>query len=1487
MVEGTTKRDPEEIVKEICVSNGFQYSQLASNGTCIKTLEMFFSGMPRMVGLNHFPNLTTLVIIGQMIVKIEGLEYCPDLKEVWIAECQLKAICGLEKNKKISRLYLYDNQIEKMENLSHLQSLDVLWLSKNRLKQIEGLENLKWLRELNVAGNQIDTIGNSVASLVHLQVMNMSGNLISSFKDLTNLTKLQNLTDLSFKDPLYASNPVCMLCNYSTHILYHIPHLQRLDALDVSNSQMKELAETTVQKKKMYYNMRVKTAHRNLTTIKNRLHKDRRLLLQVPDERLKSIFFMLKSIEQQQQSGMVQEESSENSKEKNDDSDEESQSENKIVQEMSESRNGEGDSGDTEPKLKKLDDGPEFSNTMKGKVEALKHRINIWKNKIEETEEYHNHALQQVNGLTTVAVNRLLVELETGGNVRFEQGSPKDVWYTTCHDLVLSRFCAWDYKSYNVTGIKIHGITRIHNRLLRSRFDEKVHALASDETGFMMNKNYKKLVDYLFYIPDPNISDPTKQAERILEEGFKIETMSSMVHLSNSLFLCEKGRLDRSTPETKGSKVADSCPYRHGSIIVAKVFLGKSAPAQDNGKVTPERYVKIDSVYRLKSEGNHAATKNRDCECSSRQCEWFIFDKNLVLPEYIIDLEYHAKQTASPFRLANYIAKDWSPHSNAAMINATDIYESECQTDTSVLEMAPQIRPRPRIIQLSEDLLLKVGRATSVSQVTELNLHGNGLTRLKSISSLSQLRHLVVSFNELTRLDDVAHMPNLVEVDASFNKINSLEGMRGMSKLKVLDLSWNQLTSIRDDLTVLRKHCPVLSTLDVRNNPWIKAENLFLRVVGRLKSVAMLNGVAVTEQDATSALKLVSSSRISQVTIANHARIEGEKPRSLSLRTNAQTFNDIWQLRPDTKDGNWMSKVVVLNLDGQYIGKLTGLEKLDALKFSSFNKNCITKLDGLESCVNLEELSLIDNCVYKLDGLSKLVNLTYLDLSNNFLVSVENCGFSKLTKLKYLSLENNRLGSLKGLSEASSLVELYLGNNRVVNVREIFNLKGLSNLVILDIHGNPIIRSDTYRLFVIYHLQNLKALDGSGVESTEESSAKDAFGGRLSTDFVAERLGHANFAEVRELDFPHCSIRTVDLGNGDSFKNLRSVNIEHNSLTSFSGLINLRHLRVLCLNHNHVECITPRPKHMKQQVRSQYSLVSHHTSNDLMAPERLTPIMESLEVLHLGYNKVNSIAGLHLGRLVNLKALFLQGNEISKIDGLESLHELRELVLDRNKIKIIGESSFVNQWNLQELHIEENRIRDLANLHHLENLQRLYLGMNRIQDMMELEKMEHLPNLIELSVIGNAVSRRLLHRPLLVFQQPNLQTIDGVAVTPEERSKAELYFMDQQHNSPNVDSILPGIVPHNRAGPIKVTHMPITNDRHTIPYSSQYDDHDQNRGMSMKRSITKDRPSYGSMPQGSLYSQLAGVKYQQHNNGSGLNNNKMQTNLRGSGNRQR
>ncbi|XP_014679248.1 PREDICTED: leucine-rich repeat-containing protein 9-like isoform X3 [Priapulus caudatus] len=89
--------------------------------------------------------------------------------------------------------------------------------------------------------------------------------------------------------------------------------------------------------------------------------------------------------------------------------------------------------------------------------------------------------------------------------------------------------------------------------------------------------------------------------------------------------------------------------------------------------------------------------------------------------------------------------------------------------------------------------------------------------------------------------------------------------------------------------------------------------------------------------------------------------------------------------------------------------------------------------------------------------------------------------------------------------------------------------------------------------------------------------------------------------------------------------------------------------------------------------------------------------------------------------------------------------------------------------------MEENRVKDLTFLTGLDNLEVLFLSGNRIE-----------------------VSRKLLHRPLIVFRQPNIEILDGIPVTPEERMKADLYFSDQpqmqqQTIMGSMDNMLPGI----------------------------------------------------------------------------------------------
>lgn len=103
-----------------------------------------------------------------------------------------------------------------------------------------------------------------------------------------------------------------------------------------------------------------------------------------------------------------------------------------------------------------------------------------------------------------------------------------------------------------------------------------------------------------------------------------------------------------------------------------------------------------------------------------------------------------------------------------------------------------------------------------------------------------------------------------------------------------------------------------------------------------------------------------------------------------------------------------------------------------------------------------------------------------------------------------------------------------------------------------------------------------------------------------------------------------------------------SMNLEHNNMTSFSGLIHLNklkvlikttpldHLRphsfnqVLCLNHNRIDSLI-----------KQGGGVASSADN--------TPVLHNLQVLHLAYNGINSLLPLSLARIPSLKALFLQG----------------------------------------------------------------------------------------------------------------------------------------------------------------------------------------------------------------------------------------------------
>lgn len=146
-------------------------------------------------------------------------------------------------------------------------------------------------------------------------------------------------------------------------------------------------------------------------------------------------------------------------------------------------------------------------------------------------------------------------------------------------------------------------------------------------------------------------------------------------------------------------------------------------------------------------------------------------------------------------------------------------------------------------------------------------------------------------------------------------------------------------------------------------------------------------------------------------------------------------------------------------------------------------------------------------------GLPKLHCLNKLSVDGNQLSSLDASVLDQLPNLSFLSVEKNCISSLHGIQRVRSLLEFYIGNNHISTSQDIYYLKvsgreiivgfrfcclslytplcfqGLTNLIILDLYGNPLLEKlENYRIYVVFHLPSLKALDGIAVVCTNNGN---------------------------------------------------------------------------------------------------------------------------------------------------------------------------------------------------------------------------------------------------------------------------------------------------------------------------------------------------------------------------------------------------------------
>ena len=176
------------------------------------------------------------------------------------------------------------------------------------------------------------------------------------------------------------------------------------------------------------------------------------------------------------------------------------------------------------------------------------------------------------------------------------------------------------------------------------------------------------------------------------------------------------------------------------------------------------------------------------------------------------------------------------------------------------------------------------------------------------------------------------------------------------------------------------------------------------------------------------------------------------------------------------------SSIRILDVQNNHLSNLTSWSHLHNLQYLELSGNKLESLDGLECLTHLRNLDANNNLIRNIDGVLDLDGLQWLRLRGNQLVSVDFEG-TELTRLSHLDLSANQLASVSNLHCLPALESVDFGQNELASF-EVVQGTTLAQLRCLDVSDN---RLQVIDLSPFPSLQSLH-LDRNNVQSIENLS---------------------------------------------------------------------------------------------------------------------------------------------------------------------------------------------------------------------------------------------------------------------------------------------------------------------------------------------------------------------------------------------------------------
>jgi Leucine-rich repeat (LRR) protein len=889
-----------------------------------------------------------------------------------------------------------------------------------------------------------------------------------------------------------------------------------------------------------------------------------------------------------------------------------------------------------------------------------------------------------------------------------------------------------------------------------------------------------------------------------MEEGFRTPPeytnlgMKPHVSLFNSILSAESPRISAYLKGEDNNLYSKDKNYRSdypltknkiqhlptGHILVWKVFYPgsqlisieqtkdafkqKTWNVQDPGLILPEYLVEFEYSYEEKGYVDNTVTFETKANKNKEVNKVFTatIEAQKILQNTYLNPQINEGVKGTGFHISAEDLDRWdmgwmkkvfldylkSWHVSELIENNFKFPDEESKSSRTAIEnsLPPEIPNRPKFETITQSLIKSWTRETNFEYIKYLNLFNNDIRTMEKLSSLTNLVTLILSFNLIKQIEGIENLVNLKKLDLNHNFISKIEGISNLKELNILNLANNWISDIQDLEQIADDAIP-LNELSLKCNPLAANESYRTIVLQSIPYLKKLDGILLSEKDREDDTETVMTKEIIYSAINSSA-----SPPEIGSETQNFGVEKSENFTPNSdspKDIEFIMNPEVLIINHLKIKRIQNLEGFTNLRRLTLIDNLITKIEGIESWRLLEELSLEKNKISKIEGIGHLQYLKKLDLGSNSIKTIEN--LERLENLTQLSLEDNEIEALTGLTFLLNLLELYIGNNWFTNMKQVVELKKLPKLIILDISGNEMWGQPNYRIYIIFHLKKkLKVLDGMSIEASEIQQANEMFSGRLTDEILETRWATQYFNDLKELDISSCKLRDFeDMFDESKFPNLRELNLSHNNLITLKGFGYLPKLKILTVSANKLETLISSP-------------------NEDGYPKGLLGLT-GLEVLDISYNNITDLYGLNFAPMKDLKILNASNNNITKLEHIDHLKDLREVDLSNNRIRQFESNSFNPLHQIAWLRIEDNGLKTLNHIDKLERLQFLFLHGNRISDFWDVEKLENWPKLMELSLSGNPIFKKPMYRASIIKRLPGLLILDTREITSEERERIE------------------------------------------------------------------------------------------------------------------